>query len=359
MDPEDSRKLVTVRRILRLDPIPGADKIVKATIDGWTVVSKIEEFQVGDLCLFFEIDSFLPAADPRFGFLMKDKITYKGVEGVRIRTMKLRGQLSQGLAQPLALFPEISPPMPDTDYAAVLKVLKYEAPIAPGFSLTGSSKTRTYPSCIPRTDQERIQNIYRKVEEVADRMTYEVSMKLDGTSMTVYSMAGGGKVGVCSRNLDLDITEEESFYIKGAKKTGLLAALPALYPDRSLAVQGELMGPSIQGNRERIPEHTFFVFNIYWVEESRFLLPNERHAMFEELLAECTKQGGTHLKHVPVLHKGVMLKDILPEVSLAALLAFAEGKSLHHDIREGLVFKSMVDHRSFKVISNTFLLKEK
>src|SRR5438309_10635527 len=99
------RKLATIRRISKIEPIEGADRIVKATIDGWELVTQKDNYRVGDLCVYFEIDSFLPVR-PEFEFLRKGcfKSTKNLGDGFRIKTIKLRGQVSQGLSLPLGDF---------------------------------------------------------------------------------------------------------------------------------------------------------------------------------------------------------------------------------------------------------------
>ena len=98
------RRLVSVRKIDAIEDIPNADLIKVAVIGGWKVVVKAGEFQPSDLCVFFEIDSFLPADDSRYEFLLKNKTTWMGKEGIRLRTIRLRKQLSQGLALPISSF---------------------------------------------------------------------------------------------------------------------------------------------------------------------------------------------------------------------------------------------------------------
>jgi RNA ligase (TIGR02306 family) len=99
---ENKRKLVTVRQIDNLEPIDGADAIEVATIEGWKVVVKKGEFKVGEQCVYFEIDSFLPEGNPAWQFLVdKQGREFEGVRGHRLRTIKLRGVLSQGLALPI------------------------------------------------------------------------------------------------------------------------------------------------------------------------------------------------------------------------------------------------------------------
>lgn len=335
------RKLVTIREVAELREIPGADAIETAVVDGWAVVVKKGEFKVGDKGVYFEIDSFLPLSDPRFAFLANKKTTFNGVEGARLRTIKLRGQLSQGLLLTLRDFPELENTDVGADYAAILGVTKWEAPVPA--QLSGKVKG-FFPTFLRKTDQERIQNMTWVFEREKDSL-FEVTVKLDGSSCTIFH--DRGEVGVCSRNIQLEETEDNLFW-KVARKTGLLDALPKL--GRNIAVQGELMGPNVQGNREKLTDHQLYVFDIFDIDRQEYLPLFER----EILLSVLSRYGAT-LKTVPLFIPPVFLGDI---ESIDTLLDAAEGPSLNQDIpREGLVFKRVDGKLSFKVISNSYLLK--
>ncbi len=147
------RKLATVVKIADIQPIVGADAIVVAKVKGWNVVVKVNEYKVGDLAVYYEIDSFLPIR-PQFEFLRKS--SYKrmvSTEGFRLKTIKLRGQLSQGLLTPI---PDgILNPKEGDDLTEALDIVKYEHPIPA--QLAGKIKG-VFPSFIPKTDEIRIQN---------------------------------------------------------------------------------------------------------------------------------------------------------------------------------------------------------
>ncbi len=184
------RKLVTIRQINALNPIPGADAIEAAKVEGWTVVVKKGEYQVGDFCMYFEIDSFLPESDPRYAFLMKSSTRkFEGVRGHKLRTIKLRGQLSQGLTLPIEQFPELNISdhkeqriaLRECDFAETLGIKKFELPIPA--SLNGEVKG-SFPNFIRKTDQERCQNLVDEIFAENKEATYEVTTKLDGTSIT-------------------------------------------------------------------------------------------------------------------------------------------------------------------------------
>ncbi len=340
------RKLVTVLKIDDITPIDGADMIVCATIGGWKVVTKKGEFNPGDFCVYFEIDSFLPETDYRFQFLMNHKGVWNGHHGARLKTIKLRGQVSQGLALPIKDFPEVAQEynglLQEQDFAELLNVLKWE----PVINAQLAGKVRgNFPSQIHKTDQERAQNIVDKIFADLDRV-YEVSVKLEGSSMTVANI--DGDLQVCSRNMSLKLDDEGNAFVKTARTSGALEYIED-YPN--LAFQGELMGPGVQGNHEGFSELRYYVFDIFDIKEGRYLSPKERIDLIIEL------PGGDKIYHVPILHNKSLRQ--LGITNIDELIAFADGPSINHKNREGLVFKAMDSDFTFKVISNKYLLKEK
>lgn len=325
------RKLASVRAILDIQPILGADAIECATVDGWKVVVKKGEFQAGQLATYYEIDSWIP--EHVAPFLCKDKREFNGIPGARLRTIKLRGQISQGL-----LLPAPESANDGDDLTESLGIQKYEAPVSA--QLAGIVRGN-FPSFIPKTDQERIQNLRADLAGwVEAGLQWEVTEKLDGSSMTAYVYQDD--FGVCSRNLDLKEDESNSFW-RAARANGLEPILRA--SGRNLALQGELIGPSIQGNPYALADHQFRLFDIYDIDAGRYMGPDERLAFID----------GTDIQHAPVLDR-----QDLAGASIEALLAYAEGKSvLNATEREGVVFKCILSEISFKAISNKFLLGEK
>src|ERR1019366_2686553 len=194
------RNLVTIRKINEIKPIENADRLELALIDGWQTVVQKGEFKPNDLCVYFEIDSFIPMAGPdlyghgaseRFKFLENKAIKYDGILGTRIRTMKLRGTLSQGLAMPFYydIFPEFKG-LPEksfedgtADFASMLGVIKWEPYISPQL---GGQVATSFPYQIHKTDQERLQNIFYVVKSRDPNEIYEVTEKIDGSSGTIY-----------------------------------------------------------------------------------------------------------------------------------------------------------------------------
>jgi len=221
------RSLVTIQEILDLEPIPGADFIELATVMGWKAIVKKGEYQVGDRCVYFEVDSFLPVEE-RFEFLRKG--SYRNNEfmgpGFRIRTQKLRGCISQGLIMPLDVDEQLEGLEIGTDVTELLGVRKWELPeIEFGHSKdNGDFSLGPKPYGIPTTDELRVQSYgYLRTELIGK--PYYITTKMDGTSMTVYHK--DGEVGVCSRKLNL-IDTGDSPYWSCARRYGLPDSLKEL-----------------------------------------------------------------------------------------------------------------------------------
>ena len=361
------RKLASIQRVAEIRPIEGADAIEHFRINGWWVVDKKGAHKVGDLVCYCEIDSWIPHELAPFLSKGHEPREYNGVKGERLRTIKLRGAVSQGLLLSLRN-PTVYKALLGSndwyegqDHTEQLGIQKWEAPIPA--QLQGQAAGMFPTSLIPKTDQERIQNCFGEIQKRAKRFatekvwnaetqeleehpvivpadfkepTYEVTMKLDGSSCTIFRWEG--ELRVCSRNLELKINEEnkDNTFVAMALKIG------DKIPD-GFAFQGEICGPGIQGNREGFKEHKFFVFDIFNIFEHGYFSPTWR-------LQTCAVLG---LDHVPVL--GTNWKA---PASVEEGLALADGSSINHKIREGLVWKCNEDPSfSFKTISNAFLLK--
>jgi hypothetical protein len=439
----ETRRLATFRTVDRIEPIEGADAIEVAVVGGWKVVVKKNEFVAGDPCIYFEIDSFLPEGQPAWQFLVdKSPRMFNGVKGHKLRTVKLRGQISQGLILPTNVLPQtrlllcldensfldnvatsgcteaeieliknlragmdehgLDPR--DLNLNELLGIVKWDPPLSP--QLQGMA-AGLFPSFIRKTDQERAQNLsaeifgYDDVESIvvglephqvdqaaldsgrlfvrdgqvfsrrpgkADRdARYEVTMKLDGSSMTVFARQANKDIetigdigavdsGVCSRNLQLKVNEDnaENTFVKMALKSGLLGVLEDMAAEGiELAVQGELMGPGIQDNREQLKDFKFYVFDIYDIVAGQYLTPEQRKATLKEIV-----ERGARIDHVPIIHENVTLQELGLD-TMDKLLAYAVGPSIVHAVREGYVYKKMDGSFSFKTISNKYLEKEK
>ena len=341
-----TRKLARIAEITDIKPIQDADAIECAVVEnGWNVVVKKGEYQKGDLAIYCEVDSWIPHELAPFLSKGHEPREYNGVKGERLRTMKLRGQVSQGLLLPTTildekgLWPLAGNPV-GFNLTAQLGIQKYEPPIPA--QLAGEIKG-VFPSFIPKTDQERCQNLYDEIFDEHYDESYEVSIKLDGTSCTIYHK--NGEVGVCSRNWDLKETEGNTLW-KCAHSQGIIEGLKEL--GRNLAIQGEVIGEGIQKNQEKIKGQKFYIFDVYDIDAGRYLNAQERYSVCDYFL---------DTPHVPIIE----LRKVLVEnnfKTIEDLLEYADGPSLNPQAkREGVVFKSLDSDFTFKAISNKWLLK--
>jgi RNA ligase (TIGR02306 family) len=351
---EITRKMASIQRVAEVKSIEGADLICAYKINGWWVVDQVGKYQVGDLTIYCEIDSWIPTKIAPFLSKGKEPREYFGVKGERLRTVRLKGQLSQGLLLPyetLAVEFEGNTGIGDweegDDVSEELDIQKWEAPV--NAQLAGIMKGN-WPHFIQKTDQERIQNIQREITDAFNNKDeFEVTVKLDGSSCTVYY--NNGELGVCSRNIDLKLEQEGNAFVDIAKKTGLIDALTKL--GRNIAVQGELMGPGIQGNKEDFKENRLFVFDIYDIDNQCYFSVTDRMDIFRELQV---LSGCMYLDLTPLDQNHFIT---LPSDDIDKLLKLAEGSSINAKIREGIVFKRLDGKFSFKIINNEFLLKDR
>lgn len=360
------RKLVTIRHINDLERIDGADMIESAIIDGWNVVVKKGEFEVGDPCLFFEIDSFLPADDPRFEFLKKGgtKKDEAGEERIRLKTVKLRKTLSQGLALPLSSFPEFDGNEVDTDLSDNIGVIKYERPEPQVANAAGN-----FPEYLQRTDEERIQNLWGEWKDKYRDVLFIPTLKLDGSSCTVAYLdnsvqeywpeekegeeqksvhIGIHRLILCSRNLMLKHDPNSHFW-KAYYNSELEDKMADMWRSlgRPFAISGEVCGPGIQGNKEKFLDYKFYAFNLFDIKQQEYVSFEKSLELFQEF----------DIPHVPLL--GERMRPFVEFDGVNDILAFSEGESINAKIREGIVWKSigLDTPLSFKSISNKFLMK--
>jgi RNA ligase (TIGR02306 family) len=345
------RKLVTIQKIKEVSPIKGADLIEKVSFEdiGWECVAKKGEFVSGDLCVYYEIDSFLPEED-RYEFLRRSsfRTMYTGDSGFRLRTVKMKGQVSQGLALPLSLFPEIGDIEVGIDLTEKLHVIKWETE-PEGHEVLGH-----FPGIVEKSDQTRIQVLLDFFDKYRD-VEFEESMKLDGRSITLFHQ--DGYTGVCGRNVEFKQLPTVPAW-KLIHDKGLDQVIAEL--EKNYAFQFELMGPGIQGNREKLEELDLFMFNIWDISKSRFVKSAERMDLFSEISEKVKSISGSKLKHVPIIKERVKIFEECD--TLEKILERADGKSLFHKVREGNVYKSLEYIENdrivqFKAISNKYLLK--
>nr|QMP83472.1 MAG: hypothetical protein [Caudoviricetes sp.] len=319
---------------------PDADFLDICTVGGWKCVTKLGQYKKGDMIVYCSIDSFIPHEIAPFLSKGKEPREYEGVKGERLRTVKLKGQISQGLLLPLEPTCSMIESMlfEGLDVSNPLNIQKYEPPIPA--QLKGLIKGN-FPSRIPKTDEPRIQNLSRELEEwKSKKYTWEVSEKCDGSSMTVYLL--DEEFGVCSRNLDLKFDPNNTFW-KVAISLNFEEKLRSY--GKNIAIQGELVGNGVNGNIYKMTDHRFYLFNIYDIDKGEYYTSEDRIKFSTE----------HSIDHVPTF-----MNICLENVSIDILLQMAEEKSLvNHNIeREGLVFKCVEDPSiSFKAISNKFLMK--
>lgn len=327
------RNLVSIQKIESLSPIEGKDRIELAKVLDWFVVVE-KRYKVGDLVVYAEIDSLFPEK-PEFEFLRSCKF--------RIKTKKLGGYLSQGICFPLDILGNKSNDVVlGEDVTELIGVEKYE----PKAKVNIECKSRgNFPSFIPKTDETRVQSIKSVLQEY-EGQEFFITEKLDGSSMTVYLK--NGNFGVCSRNLDLQETEGNTFW-NTAKEYKLKEKLEKV--GKNIALQGELIGPNIQENIYKLQKHQYRVFNVFDIDEKRYL-------NFDEFVSFTNEY---EIETVPILNRSFSL---ISDVS--GLLQMAEIKSSLNEQTdsEGIVLRPLKENfhpklgrLSFKAISNKYLLK--
>lgn len=348
------RNLATVQEINAVEPILGADAIEKVRVLGWWVVVKKGEFRVGSKVVYCEIDSLLPVR-PEFEFLRKSGFKpeirtddYYRPAGFRIKTVKLRGQVSQGICFPLSILVGVGITQGEAqvyegqDVTDALGITKYDVP-----PLGAGGCEGTFPGFLSKTDEIRVQNLYREFPDYQGK-SFVVTEKLDGTSYTAFLRAG--EFGVCSRN-NLVAHGGDGIYAKATALFEVESRL-RLIQDRlggDVAVQGELIGPKIQGNKYGLMNYELRIFNLFDICAGKYV----PHYRASELL----QWAG--FSQVPDLGKFVLdhTVDGLVELSISTSVLNPQVQ------REGIVLRwcnatpNEVDRVSFKVINPQFLLK--
>lgn len=341
------RKLASIQRVVAVEPIEGADKIEKIRVLGWQLVAKRGEFAAGDLCVYFEIDSVLPDTE-QFAFLWSkpgEVIPRPG--SWKLRSKRMRGVLSQGLALPLSVLPAGCDEHEGADVTAALGVSKWEPAIASSArEIAGAFPTHLFP----KTDELRVQSVPEILEELRGVDCY-AAVKMDGQSLTIAKVAddSGERLLVCTRNYSLkDLPDSPHWEV--ARRLSMADMLPA-----GFAVQGEFCGPAIQSNRLGLRDKAFYAFQVFDIAKQRYL-------DYDDFVQFCSTRN---IPTVPVEWRGALNLD------LAGVLAQADGTYPSGHPREGLVIRPTVERispvlsaycgsparASFKVISNAYLLK--
>jgi RNA ligase (TIGR02306 family) len=329
------RKLASIRKISKVIDHGNAEKLDVYIIEGWQVIDQKNRYKEGDTVIYCEIDSFLPVL-PEFEFLRKTSYKKMGVlEGFRLKTIRLRGELSQGLIIPIDVLGTDHHYVLGDDVSGQLGIIKYEPPIPEHLS---GEVLGQFPGYIPKTDEERVQNLEY---ETLKNHRYFVTEKLDGSSCTYY--LSDGHFGVCSRNLELKETEG-NVYWGAAKRMNLEEILQN--SGKNLALQGELIGYRIQSNIYKLNHTEFRMFKMYDIDKKKYFSIPE---MYEFAKVH-------NIPTVPLIQTEYRLP-----ATVAELLNAADGPTFLNEkaMREGIVLvaeDNMDVH--FKVISNLFLEKE-
>ena len=364
-----SRKLASVQRIKAIKPIEGADRIEIVQVLNWDCVAQKGEYQVGDMVIYFEIDSLLPDI-PAFEFLRGSSWSQK-LNKYKIRTHKFRGQISQGLVVPIRQLTEIynqinKSAVSSIDYdegddlTELLKIEKYEPPVSNG-PLGDIINHEWY---VPKTDEERIQVCAENVlpEYIkSEQGDWYASVKLDGTSCTAGLFEDAFLIG--GRN---QWYKDENMYTTTVKKYGDIEKHLRDYQKltgKYIVFQGELCGPGIQSNRLGLKEKEWFIFNV-WVSDTGKMDSYKKLDLLR-FLNMCDDFGLPHVPIIPVSAKFDFKTTTNIDETVEKLLKYVDGvkyRTFFNDaspnqIAEGLVFRKNDMTYSFKVVSNKFLLK--
>jgi RNA ligase (TIGR02306 family) len=332
------RSLVTIQKVKSISAIADSDFLELAHVMGWQCVVKKGEFKAGDMGVYYEVDSFLPL-DDRYEFLRSTSYRENANNGMgfRIRTVKMRGQLSQGLLLPLEKFPELEGCGEGADVTDKLNVKKWYIPetAAAGGAIIGDR-----PYGIPASDEIRIQSALELLDQLKGK-PYYITTKMDGTSGIVYYI--DGKIGCCSRNKEIK-DEETALYWAPVYTYGLKEKLASL--GKNLVLTGEICGPGIQKNKLRLAALEWYIFDVKDWDAGKYLPYDEAVKLCAEL----------RVPIVPLEERGEQF-----DYSLETLLEKAKGKYPSGLDKEGIVVRDALAPKvvSFKVLNNDALLKEK
>lgn len=344
------RKLASVQRVYKIDQIEGADRIELAHVLGWQCVVNKDQFKPMDLGVYFEIDSYLPIRD-EFEFLRSSSYKKTDImgEGFRLRTMKFKGQISQGLLLPLKLFPEIPGDVDvGLDVTELLGVRKWEIEER---ATTGGNIKGTLPYDVPHTDETRVQAEPGLIDEFAG-LEYYISTKMDGSPHSISFDEDG--FHVTGHNYEYKDDGSCAFY-NLVNDRGYRERVEALLEQndfiKTLTIQGEFCAPGIQQNRLRLSKPEWYVFTIR---------ENGRRVGLYRMLEVCEELG---LEHVPIEEVDRDLPSKYPTVD--ALLERANGEYPRGGKKEGIVVRPtepvyspiVGGSLSMKVVSNKYLLK--
>lgn len=409
--------LVSIQQVKELKPIENADKIEICILKGlgWNIIVRKDEVKVNDKVVFFEIDSALPTNDERYEFLrdssykrwmVKDKVVK---DCFRLKTRKLRGVVSQGLVLPISIFEELKDKNIGDDVTEILHVEHYDelnemyGRCSNGRGCTNIGQPKSgFPSFITKSDQTRIQSLMDYFEKYKD-VEFTAEAKYDGSSCTVFMVDkkyNSDQFGVCSRNFNLkrpcqtklDYIKEcltincypYNFFKRWFKrfskvydlffgeyqsqttndywniinKCNLEEPMKMFFKEtgRSIAFQGEYVGPGVNNNRDKYEDHHYFIYDVYDVDKQTYLDSKERHEIVNKLKSYNTK---SIIEEVDTISDSIKIFQECD--TLEKMLKYVDRKTLRGNKLEGVVFKSnnMSPYFSFKCINNKYLLDEK
>jgi RNA ligase (TIGR02306 family) len=256
-------KLASIEQVLEITPIEGADKIEIATVLGWQVVVKKNEYKKGDLCVYIPIDTTIDPTRNCFKFLANPS---KPEERVKIKTIKLRGVFSQGLLLPISSVPSIEPSI-GADVSELLDVQKYEKET---ILVQNGNTTNFIPfptNIISKTDEDNLKTKYQVIDEVLDKDVY-ITLKMDGSSLTIIS--NNNEFIVCSRNYVINDGHIMYQFVLNDKIKDKILSL-----NKNIAIQGEFCGPKVNNNSMQLKNYKFYVFNIKDLDSNTYYGMND------------------------------------------------------------------------------------
>lgn len=328
------RKLASIVTIDQIETHDQSDHLEIAHVLGWQIIVRKGEVQVNQKAVYCEIDSIISTEYDWVPEAVKERAKNGKM---RIKTIKLRGKISQGLIVPLSNSIEnFQEKEIGEDVTELLHIKKYKNISIPSQSRNlGNRKKGTFPChLISKTDEPRIQS-HPWILKSMKGEDYYATLKMDGSSATYLRYED--IFMICSRNYIID-HESDTIWNKINLKYDINKILP-----EGFAVQGEICGPAIQKNLSNLKDYDFFVFNVYNITLKKRL-------NLEDMIYFCEKY---HFQTVPIEERGIFQYE-----SITELLEKAKGfypKTQHH--REGLVYRTIEQSYSFKIINNDYLLK--
>lgn len=370
---DSNRKLASIQIVEHIEPHNNADSLELATVLGWQIVTRIGEAKIGELIVYCEIDSVLPNEE-WLPPAVKDRVAKSNRDTFRLKTIKLRGEYSQGLIVPLVVdmpfdTTKITKEDVGKDVTSELGIVKYEPPALSGaYAMYQTNSRNPFPTHIlDKTDETRVQSV-PKLFKLLQHKPYYATVKCDGTSVTffiglpsLFETDSGDESEIQTDPMKTSMLEPELIVCSRNQirhKPQNLKVCPYWYIAQKynleeklnkvphIAIQGEICGPNVQKNLLGLKDLELFVFNVVDLRE-----PKGRKLPYNEMMAMCKY---LELKTAPIEETG----DSFEYESIKDVLGAAEGKyPKSKRQREGLVFRSKDQRISFKAINNRYLLR--